>query len=139
MLTITDNLVIPISEFRFEFARSAGPGGQNVNKVASKATLCWRPAESPSLPHDVRERLLAAVRTRLTIEGELRITSQRTRDQQRNIADCLDKLRQLVAAAARPPRPRRKTRPTLASRIRRAEDKSRRSERKQRRRPVDTE
>src|SRR5262245_2577191 len=107
LLTVNDSLAIPLDEFRFEFARSGGPGGQNVNKVNSKAVLRWRPAESPSLPGPVLLRLLKANASRLTKEGELLITSQLTRDQSKNVEDCLEKLRQILRAAASPPRPRR--------------------------------
>jgi ribosome-associated protein len=134
MLVINDRIIIPREELRFEFARSGGPGGQNVNKVESKAILRWRPAESPALPADLRERLLRAIAPRLTEDGDLLITSQRTRDRGRNIEDCLEKLRRLVQAAARPPKTRRPTRPTAASRRRRAEDKARRSATKRLRR-----
>lgn len=139
MLLVDDRIAIPLDEFRFEFARSGGPGGQNVNKVASKATLRWRPAESPSLPPPVKARLLAAVASRLTTEGELLITSQRTRDQGRNVDDCLDRVRQLVLAAARPPKARRATRPTFASKVRRGAEKARRSAAKRLRRPPDAD
>ncbi len=139
LLAITGSLAIPLDEFRFEFARAGGPGGQNVNKVNSKAVLRWKPAESPSLPGPVRERLLLAVGTRLTKEGELLIGSQLTRDQGRNVADCLVKLRELVLAAARPPRTRRPSRPTLASKVRRVEAKLRRSTTKRLRRKPDAD
>lgn len=134
MLRVNHRIAIPQSEFQFEFARSGGPGGQNVNKVASKAILRWNPAESPSLPEPVRERLLRTLGRRLTNEGELLVSSQRTRDQNRNIDDCLEKVRRLVLAAAEPPRPRKPTKPTLGSRLRRAKEKTRRSELKQQRR-----
>jgi ribosome-associated protein len=127
MLEVTDRIIIPRDELRFEFARSGGPGGQNVNKVESKAILRWRPSESTALPPDVRARLMASLSGRLTDEGDLLITSQRTRDRGRNIEDCLEKLRRLVLAAARPPKVRRLTKPTAASRRRRAENKARRS------------
>jgi ribosome-associated protein len=137
MLIVNDRIAIPLEEFQFEYARSGGPGGQNVNKVASKATLRWNPGLSPSLPEAVRARLLRALASRLTLEGELLVSSQRTRDRTRNVEDCLDKLRHLVLAAASPPKVRRPSRPTLASRIRRGEAKARRSERKRDRRRVD--
>ncbi len=130
MLVVSELISIPDEEFQLDFARSGGPGGQNVNKVASKAILRWSPTTSPSLPEDVRIRLLQRVRSRLTTEGELIVTSQRTRDQSRNINDCREKLRQMVLAAARPPTPRRPTRPTLASKNRRLEAKSRRKQTK---------
>ncbi|WP_435015937.1 alternative ribosome rescue aminoacyl-tRNA hydrolase ArfB [Tundrisphaera sp. TA3] len=136
-LVVTDTLSIPRDEFRFEFARSGGPGGQNVNKVNSKAVLRWTPSASPSLPPAVRDRLLRAVAPRLTKEGELLVASQLTRDQGRNVEDCLDKLRLIVLAAARPPKARRPSRPTLASKKRRVEAKIRRSTTKNLRRKPD--
>jgi ribosome-associated protein len=135
MLIVDERIRIPSDELRFEFARAGGPGGQNVNKVASKAILRWNPGASPSLPEDVRARLLGRFAHRLTADGELILTSQRTRDQGRNVEDCLEKLRALVLAVARPPRPRIPTRPTMASRRRRAEQKAVRSARKRDRRP----
>lgn len=136
MLVVTDRILIPDDEFRFEFARSGGPGGQNVNKVSSKATLRWTPATSPSLPVAVRERLLRAIAGKLTNEGELLVTSQKTRDQARNIDDCLDKLRQMILKASQPPKVRRATKPTKGSQERRVESKSRRSDvKKLRRKP----
>lgn len=136
-LRITERVVIAGGELDVAFARSGGPGGQNVNKVASKAVLRWTPATSPSLPPAVRDRLVRAVAPRLTTEGELLITSQRTRDQGRNIQDCLDKLRELVLDACRPPKVRRPTKPTAGSRERRVESKARRSAVKELRRKPD--
>ncbi len=134
MLTINDRIAIPLGEFQFDFARSGGPGGQNVNKVASKAILRWSPAASPSLPPAVKARLLAAVANKLTVEGELVITSQLTRDQGRNVDDCLEKVRQLVLAVAVPPKVRRPTKPTYGSQTRRLASKAKRSAAKQLRR-----
>jgi ribosome-associated protein len=131
MLEITPTITIPDGELRFEYSRSGGPGGQNVNKVASKATLRWDVRQSPSVTPGIKARLAR----RLTVDGELIITSQRTRDQQRNVEDCLDKLRALVLAAATPPKHRVPTRPTRASELRRGEDKTRRSARKKDRKP----
>ena len=136
-LAVTDTLAIPLDEFRFEYARSGGPGGQNVNKVNSKAVLRWKPSGSPSLPPAVLARLLRAIGPRLTTEGELLVTSQRTRDQGRNVDDCLEKVRELVLAAARPPKARRPSKPTLGSKIRRVESKLKRSTTKQLRRKPD--
>src|SRR5947208_6068897 len=104
MLIVTERISIPDDELRFEFARSGGPGGQNVNKVSSKATLRWTPSTSATLPPAVRDRLLRSVGSKLTVEGELLITSQKTRDQGRNVEDCLDKLREIVLAVSRPPK-----------------------------------
>lgn len=136
MVRVNDRIAIPHDEFQFEFSRSGGPGGQNVNKVNSKATLRWKPGESPSLPPAVRDRLLRAIGSRLTEDGEWLITSQKTRDQGRNVEDCLEKLRVAVLAAASPPKVRRPTRPTLGSQLRRVEAKTRHSTAKKlRRRP----
>ena len=96
-LHITSRIVIPDEELGFSFARSSGPGGQNVNKVNSKATLRWNPTISAALPDDVRTRFLARYASRLTNEGEILITSQESRDQPKNIAICLEKLRAMIA------------------------------------------
>jgi len=139
MLKIDDRLAIPLDEFRWEFSRSSGPGGQNVNKVNSKVVLRWSPGVSPSLPGPVRERLLRKIANRLTVEGELLVMSQATRDQGRNLDDCLGKVRALVLAAANPPKTRRPTRPTRGSQLRRIESKSRRSDTKRGRRKPESD
>ena len=119
MLIVNERLRIPLREIHFQFARSSGPGGQNVNKVSSKAVLRWNMAASPSAPDDVKERLRARHPRRVTREGEVVITSSRFRDQGRNVADCLEKLRAALAEVSTPPKPRRPTRPTRASREKR--------------------
>jgi ribosome-associated protein len=125
---------VPMSEIRFTFSRSSGPGGQNVNKVNSKAHLRWAVTTTRSLNPEIHERFLAQNRKRITAEGELLLSSQRSRDQWRNVEDCLEKLRELIAAALVRPRKRRKTKPTRASVHRRLEDKRVQSARKERRR-----
>ncbi len=139
MLVITPQLSIPLREFQFTFSRSGGPGGQNVNKVSTKALLRWRVTASPSLPEPVLRRLAAKYPRRITAEGDLLVTSQRFRDAGRNAADCLEKLRRMLAEAAAPVRPRKRTRPTRASVRRRIEDKRLRSRKKRQRRHVDRE
>ena len=137
MLIVNSRIRIPMAEFQFTFARSSGPGGQNVNKVNSKAMLRWRVLESRSLPDDVRERLLTRYGKRITGEGDLIVSSQRFRDQGRNVSDCLEKLREMLAAIATPPKRRRPTRPSRAAIARRVETKQKRSRQKQMRRAVD--
>ncbi|MCE9552192.1 MAG: aminoacyl-tRNA hydrolase [Planctomycetes bacterium] len=134
MLIVDDKLQIPLSELNFTFSRSGGPGGQNVNKVASKATLRWDVAGSPSLPPAVRQRFERRFSSRLTVQGEILIVSQRYRDQGRNIADCLEKLREMLSEVARPPKPRRPTKPSKASKQRRLTGKRKQSDKKTQRR-----
>ena len=135
MLVVTSKLKVPLREFQFTFARSSGPGGQNVNKVNTKALLRWPVMQSPSLPEAVRRRLVANAGRRITAEGDLLISSQRFRDAGRNVADCLEKLRAILAAAAVAPKPRKPTRPTRGSVRRRLDRKRRQSQKKQQRRP----
>ncbi len=135
MLEINANLHIPDDELHWTFVRSGGPGGQNVNKVASKAVLRWNAAGNTSLPVHVKARLVAVEKTRLTAEGDLLFTSQRFREQERNRQDCLEKLRALILRAARPPRPRKATRPTRGSRKARLQAKRQRSALKKARSP----
>lgn len=134
MLVVNKKLSIPLREFQFTFARSGGPGGQNVNKLNTKATLKWPVTTSPALPDDVRERFTNRYRRRINSEGELVLTSQRFRDQGRNVADCLAKLRDMLDEVSTPPKRRKPTKPTAASRRRRLQEKRRVSEKKQSRR-----
>jgi ribosome-associated protein len=136
MLIINENIAIPESELDISFSRSSGPGGQNVNKVNSKATLRWHVANSPSVPHDVKLRFQAKHASKLTTEGEVVIQSDSYRDQLRNIEDCKDKLRELLLAVARPPKKRIKTKPTTAQRARRLTHKKEHGEKKKNRKRV---
>src|SRR5262245_11591674 len=119
MLSINEKIQVPDSEFDWSFVRSGGPGGQNVNKVASKAVLRWNITASPSLPDDVKARFLVQQKQRITNEGEIVVSSQRYRDQDRNRQDCLDKLQALLVQATVVPKKRRPTRPSRASKARR--------------------
>jgi ribosome-associated protein len=131
MLVVNQRLSIPLREFEISFARSSGPGGQNVNKVSSKAVLRWPVVTSPSLPELVRRRLLTLQRRRINAEGMLLVTSQRFRDAGRNVADCLEKLRLMLLEAAAIPTPRRPTRPTRGAVRRRLHEKQARAQKKQ--------
>ena len=126
-------------ELRFSYARSSGPGGQNVNKVESKAVLRWDVARSRAVPADVRARFLARFGSRITGEGELVLASQRYRDRERNVADCVAKLQAMLAEVAAPPKPRRKTRPSAGARERRLEAKRARARTKRERRAPPSE
>ena len=128
MLTVTANLTIPDDELRFTFSRSSGPGGQNVNKVNSKATLHFAVRTSPSIPEPVRERFMRTFASRITNEGDVVISSQESRDQPRNIEICQTKLRQMILLVLHPPKKRRATKPTKGSKVRRVEAKKRRSQ-----------
>jgi len=134
MLVVNSQLQIPLAEFEITFARSAGPGGQNVNKVNSKAILRWGVRDTPSLPEAVRQRFVQKYASRLTNEGDLLVTSQRFRDAPRNLQDCLEKLRAMLLAVADPPKRRRATRPSRGSVERRLQTKRKQSTAKQRRR-----
>lgn len=136
-LEITTKLRIPIREFSWSVARSSGPGGQNVNKVNSKVILRWSPRNTQSLPADILNRFLSRYASRLTEEGELIITSERTRDQPKNRADCLEKLAAMIRSVAIAPKVRRATKPSKGSQRRRLAEKQQRSQTKQnRRRPA---
>lgn len=134
MIVVTQRIQIPRSELRLTFARSSGPGGQNVNKVNSKVTLHWPVTTSPSLPDDVRERFVRKFANRITTEGELVLSSQESRDQSANIDDCLGKLREMVLSVAVAPKKRKATKPTKGSQRRRLEAKKGRSQTKSLRR-----
>lgn len=127
MLTINEQLSIPEGEFDWSFARSGGPGGQNVNKVASKAVLRWNVVASPSLPEEVKARFLALNRKRITTEGDVLITGQKFRDQDKNRHECLEKLQKMIVEALFVPKQRRATKPTKASKRRRVVEKRHRA------------
>ncbi|MGQ9629159.1 MAG: alternative ribosome rescue aminoacyl-tRNA hydrolase ArfB [bacterium] len=133
---ITRAISIDMSEIQLEFIRASGPGGQNVNKVATAAQLRFDVVNSPSLPDDVRERLIRLAGRRLTADGILIIDARRFRTQDRNRRDAIDRLVEIVRKAAEKPKLRHKTGPTPASKRRRLETKRRRSEVKRMRQPI---
>ena len=135
LLEVNANVRVPESEFEWTYVRSSGPGGQNVNKVASKAVMRWDAKASPSVPEAVKQRLFAHHRGRFTVEGVLVLTSQRFRDQERNRQDCLEKLHAWLLAAATPPTPRKATRPSPGSKERRLQGKKKRASTKAQRKP----
>ena len=125
-------------ELRWQFARAGGPGGQNVNKVASKAVLRWNIAECMFVPEEVKIRLALQQKRFFTQDGALIIMSQRHRDQERNREDCLEKLRAILLQAMVVPKARKKTRPLPGAKRRRLQEKKRRADVKQsRRRPTE--
>jgi len=136
MLVVNKRIQVPLREFRFTYARSPGPGGQNVNKVNTKATLHWNVTRTASLPETVRQRFLKTFRGRINQDGELYLSSSRFRDQGRNVADCLEKLRAMLAQVAVTRAPRKKTKPSAGANRRRLDAKRRQSEKKRQRRSV---
>jgi ribosome-associated protein len=126
-MQITKNIFIDEKEISESFIRASGPGGQNVNKVSTAVQIRFDVAHSPSLPEDVRARLLAMVRSRLTKEGVLIITAQRYRSQDQNRQDARHRLAELIYRATIPPVKRIPSKPTRASKESRLATKARRS------------
>ncbi|MFH1479646.1 MAG: alternative ribosome rescue aminoacyl-tRNA hydrolase ArfB [Pseudomonadota bacterium] len=137
MIRITPSIAIDEREIKEVFIRASGPGGQNVNKVSTAVQLRFDARRSPSLPEDVRERLIRLGGKRVTEEGVLVIDARRFRSQDRNRQDARDRLADLLLRATRRPKTRRKTRPTKASREKRLEGKHRRAQIKRVRREPD--
>jgi ribosome-associated protein len=139
MIRVTDNIIIDEKEIKEDFIRASGPGGQNVNKVATAVHLRFDVLNSPSLPEDVRRRLVRLAGRRITVEGILIIKAGRFRTQDRNRQDAINRLADLIWKASVIPKARRQTRPTLLSRKRRMKEKRRRGDIKRARRPVAVE
>ncbi|HXP02968.1 MAG TPA: alternative ribosome rescue aminoacyl-tRNA hydrolase ArfB [Stellaceae bacterium] len=134
MIAINDHLALDEREISETFIRASGPGGQNVNKVASAVQLRFDIGASPSLPEPLKPRLARLAGKRLTQDGVIVITAQRFRSQERNRDDARERLVTLIRRAAEPPKPRRKTRPSARQRENRLVAKARRSTVKRRRR-----
>ncbi len=130
MIDITPEIALRDDEIQLDFVRSSGPGGQNVNKVATAVQLRFDALHSPSLPEEVRERLLLKAGNRLTNEGEIIIEARRFRTQEANREDAVARLVALIRTAAHRPVRRRKTRPSAASRERRITQKKQQGEKK---------
>ncbi len=136
MITITDKIHIPDHEITLTFSRSAGPGGQNVNKVNSKVSLSWSPENSSALPLEVIARFLQKYASKITMDGRIVIISMSSRDQGANILLCKEKLAKMLQSVLVPPKPRRPTKPTKGSKERRLKSKKQQSQTKENRRKI---
>jgi ribosome-associated protein len=133
------SFIVPETELEIRATRAGGPGGQHVNKAATRIEVVWDVTASPSLTEGQRARLRSRLASRLDGRGRLRVVSDASRSQRRNLETAVARLRHVVAAALRVPRPRKPTRPPKAAIERRLEAKRRQSARKRNRRPADDE
>jgi len=136
MIQITPDISIHEREIQQDFIHGSGPGGQNINKVATAVQLRFDVLNSPSLPDDVRRRLILLAGRRVSADGTLIITARRFRTQERNRQDAIDRMKELILRAAEKPKPRRRTMPTYTSKRRRLEKKRRHGETKRMRRTI---
>jgi ribosome-associated protein len=135
MIEISPSIRLDENELQFTFIRAAGPGGQNVNKVATSVQLRFDVVHSPSLPEDVKQRLVRLGGSRMTDDGVLIIEAKRYRTQDQNRADATERLITLIQKSSLAPEPRYATRPTRASQVRRVEGKKKHGEVKRNRKP----
>lgn len=134
MIQVTPTLAIPESELQFDFIRSSGPGGQNVNKVATGVQLRFNVKSADTLPEEVKQRLFRLAGKRINADGEVIIEARRYRSQEKNRSDAVQRLVTLLQTAAEKPKARKKTRPSAAAREKRLAEKKRRGELKRERR-----
>jgi ribosome-associated protein len=137
MLVIDKYNAIPNEELIFSFARSSGAGGQNVNKVSSKAYLRWNIRQSNAIAEDVKDRFFMRFSNKITEFGDVVIYSDQHRDQPRNIEECRKKLREMILAVLFPPKSRKKTKPSFSSKVKRLDSKTLHKRVKQTRKKVD--
>ena len=136
-MVVGANARVPFRDIVFRFVRSSGPGGQNVNRVKTKAVMRWNVRASPGIAEDVRARFVARFASRITTEGDLLLACDRHRERERNREDCLERLSRMLASVAASPRSRRKTHTPRSVAERRLRDKRMRAETKRRRRSAD--